>query len=336
MKVFKNINKAKEFCKKGSAIAIGNYDGFHFGHQAIIKELIKKAKKEKLRAVLLTFEPHPAEILAPQAALKLISTFDQKVELLKPSGLDAAIFHPFDKKFALTTPQQFFTHHLKTHLKAKHIYVGHDFTFGDKRSGNIETLERFGKEHGVCVNIIKAKLRDNMLVSSSLIRKLIKEGNLTIAQKLLTRDYYIDGTVIHGHSRGTALGVHTANLNTDNMLLPQDGVYATRTRVGKKTYNSVTNIGFNPTFENKDRSIETHILNFDRDIYEKNMRLYFVAKIRNEIRFATTEALVKQIGKDVEMAEKLLGLGVKGSMVRSYARRRKTLSEVEGLDARRR
>ncbi|MFH1356461.1 MAG: bifunctional riboflavin kinase/FAD synthetase, partial [bacterium] len=299
MKIFQSTTQAKDYLKKGAAIAIGNYDGFHYGHQSIVKELIKIAKKEKIKATLLTFEPHPAKLLAPQAAPKLISTLEQKIELLKSSGLDAVIFHPFDKNFAQTTSQDFFSKHLLAQLNTKYIYVGHDFTFGVKRSGNIETLEQLGREHSVCINIIKAKLRDNMLVSSSLIRKLIKEGKLPIAHKLLTRDYYIDGTVIHGHSRGTALGIHTANLDSENELLPQDGVYATRTRVGKKTYNSVTNIGFNPTFENKERSIETHILNFDRDIYEKNMRLYFIDKIRDEIRFATKEALVKQIGKDI-------------------------------------
>ena len=308
MKTFDSISKANSFLKKGSAIAIGNYDGIHYGHRSILKKLIKEGKKNKFKTALLTFRPHPAKTLAPETSFKLINTYEQKNELLKETGIDAVIFHKFDKRFAKTSPEKFFEKYLIKELSTKTVFVGHDFTFGDQRSGTIETLEHLGGKHNIKINIMPDMMLENTLVSSSLIRKLLMEGQVKLANKLLTRLFFIDGKVVHGFQRGTSLGMHTANLKTKNELIPNDGVYATKVQIGRKKYSSVTNIGFNPTFDNKNRSIETHILNFDQNIYKKTIRLSFVDKIRDEIRFATPTALVKQIEKDIEKAKKILGV----------------------------
>lgn len=306
MKIFYSTLDAKTFCKAGTALTIGNYDGVHLGHRAILKNLKAQAKKRKLKSALLTFEPHPVQVLVPQIAPKLINTLKQKIELLEQTGLDTLIVQSFDMPFAKMKPADFFKKSLVKDLNARFITVGHDFTFGDKKTGTIETLEVFAHEKNIEIDIIEAQMLDQTLVSSSLIRKLIASGDIPFANHLLGRDFFIDGQVVHGHNRGASLGLHTANLHTDNDLLPLDGVYATRFQIGKKKYQSVTNVGFNPTFNNTERSIETHIFDFDRDIYKKEVRLSFVKRLRNEIKFVNPEALVKQIEKDISEAKKVL------------------------------
>lgn len=304
--VFYSTAEAKSALKPGSALTIGNYDGVHLGHQEILKKLIKIAQKKNLIPTVLTFDPHPVKVLAPQISTKMINTSEQKIGLLQSLGIQVIVLQKFDEEFAKIKPEVFFEKHLLKHLNAKHIMVGYDFTFGVKRSGTIETLELLAYDKNIDVDIVPAKLSGSTLVSSSLIRNLIKEGNVKLAHKYLLRPFFIDGIVIHGHKRGTALGIHTANLSTENELLPQDGVYATLADYRGKTYKSVTNIGFNPTFHNTERSIETHIFDFDTDIYDKNLRLSFIERLRGEIKFASPEALIKQIGKDIEEAKKVL------------------------------
>ncbi len=304
--IFPSTSEAKKFLKQGSCVAIGNYDGFHFGHKAIVQSLIQNATEKKLKSVLLTFEPHPVKLLAPDVAPLLINTLKQKLELIGNCGLDAIVVQSFDLKFSKIKPEDFFKKYLLGDLNAQFVTVGHDFTFGEKRSGTIETLEHLAQKNHIEAKIVEAKMLANTLVSSSLIRKLIKDGNVKLAHKMLTRFFFIDGNVVQGHNRGTALGIHTANLTTTNELIPSDGVYASFVQLNNKTYTSVTNIGFNPTFDNQTRSIETHIFDFDQNIYDKNIRLFFVEKIREEIKFATPTALVQQIEKDIASAKKIL------------------------------
>lgn len=306
LKKFNGTKEASRFLKSGCVLAIGNYDGVHFGHRHILKHIVKKARQHKLKSVLLTFEPHPVKILSPDVSPSLINTLEQKLELLQSVGLDAVVVQKFDLTFAKITPESFFKNHLLKNLHAKSIAVGYDFTFGAKRSGTIETLEMLCYEHHVDLEIVAAKMLDDTLVSSTLIRKLIARGDVALANKLLERNFFIDGHIVTGHHRGTELGIHTANLETKNELIPLDGVYATRLRVGKKIFDSVSNIGFNPTFNNQKRSIETHIFDFDRKIYDQSVRLYFVDRLRDEIKFANAGALVKQIQKDISHAKKIL------------------------------
>lgn len=305
-KNFVGTKEASAFLKSGCVLTVGNYDGVHFGHRAILKHVLKKARRHKLKAALLTFEPHPVKTLSPHVAPPLINTLDQKLELLETVGIDAIIVQKFDATFAKITPEYFFKNHLLKNLHAKSIAIGYDFTFGTKRSGTIETLEILCYQNKTDLEIVPAKMLDDTLVSSTLIRKLIVRGDVDLAKKLLVRDFFIDGHVVTGHHRGVELGIHTANLKTENELLPLDGVYATRLRIGEKIFASVTNIGFNPTFNNQERSIETHIFNFDREIYDQHVRLYFIERLRDEIKFANAGALVKQIQKDITHAKKIL------------------------------
>lgn len=305
-KIFDSTTSAKSFLKSGSVLTVGNYDGVHLAHRKILKKLISLAKAQRLKSALLTFQPHPVKILAPELAPKMIMTLEQKIEALSSLGLDTIVVQKFDHKFAKHSAEEFFKKFLKTDLQVKFILVGYDFTFGAKRSGTIETLEALGREAGVRVEIMPAQMERETLVSSTLIRKLIREGQVDLAKKYLTRFYSLDGTVIQGHKRGTALGIHTANLITENELIPEDGVYATFVEFQGRTYKSATNIGLNPTFNNTERSIESHIFDFDRDLYQKKIRLFFVKRIREEIKFVSPEALVMQIKNDIEKAKKIL------------------------------
>ena len=306
MKVFHNTVEATTFLKNGSVVAIGNFDGVHFGHQAILKSAHEYAQKHKLKLCVLTFDPHPVKILAPQVAPVSLQTISQKIECLQAHFVDAVVLQKFDMPFSKISPHDFFKEHLIQNLKTKAIFVGYDFTFGKKRSGTTETLEQLAVENQVTLHITPAQMQGHALVSSTMIRKLLYSGELQAASRYLTRPYAIDGSVVHGFKRGTALGIHTANLNAENELALSDGVYATQVALKNKTYNAVTNIGLNPTFDNTTRSIETHIFDFDQEIYDQKLRLHFVQKLREEIKFANVQALLKQIEKDITQAKKIL------------------------------
>lgn len=305
-RIFYSTKDAHSFLKDGAAVAIGNFDGVHHGHRVLLDELVKNAAACKLKPVLLTFDPHPVKILAPDVAPPLINTLNQKIELLAKTGLSAVVIQPFDKNFAKVRPEAFFDQFLVRDLGARFLVVGYDFTFGENRSGTIETLEVLGYQKHVAVKIMDAQMVDGMLASSTVIRRLVTEGQFDRARELLTRPFFIDGTVVQGYHRGTALGLHTANLKTDNELIPANGVYATLVELDGGTYRSATNIGYNPTFDNPERSIETHIFDFDRNIVGRQLRLIFAKKLRDEVKFATPEALVTQIKKDIENAKKVL------------------------------
>ncbi len=306
IRIFHDTTKAHTFLKHGSAITIGNYDGLHIGHRSILTDVFFSARKLGLKSALLTFDPHPVKVLAPQMAPLLINTLDQKIELVEKLGLDAIIIQKFNHHFASESPEAFFKKRLLSDLNAKHITVGYDFTFGAGRQGTIETLEILGYQNDIDINIINAKMQNRLLASSTIIRKLIASGDIKRAARLLDRPFFIDGKVIHGHARGASLGIRTANLATENELLPKDGVYATLIRHGDKVLQSVTNIGFNPTFGDKTRSIETHIFDFAESLYRKRLRLTFIARLRDERKFADGTTLVKQIRKDIVKSKQIL------------------------------
>lgn len=282
-----------------TGVTLGNFDGIHLGHRVLIKTLIEGCKKRGLTPVLYTFEPHPVKVLAPHSAPKLINTQKQKTELIKSLSIKKIIYEKFDPAFAKMSAKDFFEKILIKKLKARFIVVGYDFTFGHKREGNIETLEKFCFAHKINCQIVTPQFLKGTLPSSSLIRKLIADGDVKEAQPLLHRPYFIEGTVESGHHRGEQLGFRTANLKPFNELIPKIGVYATKTSVGKQTYTSMTNIGVNPTFhDNHERTIETHILNFKQDLRGKKIRIYFYERLRDEKKFKGAAELVEQIKKD--------------------------------------
>jgi riboflavin kinase/FMN adenylyltransferase len=305
-RVFSSTAEARLFLKSGAAVTIGNFDGVHLGHRDILKKLVAAGKKAGLKTAVVTFDPHPVKVLSPALAPKLIQTRAQKLESLAAMGVDAVVLQGFDSDFAKISPERFFEEFLVGDLNARQIFVGYDFTFGSKRSGTIETLEVLAYQRGIALAIVPAKMSGTTLVSSSLIRRLIAEGDVTTAAKFLTGLFAIEGKIVHGHKRGVALGIHTANLKPVNELLPADGVYTTFATIGGRVYGGVTNVGFNPTFHNETRSVETHLFAFEGDVYGRDMRLEFVERLRGEIQFASPEALVIQIKKDIEKAKEIL------------------------------
>lgn len=284
---------------------MGNYDGVHVGHRSILHTLVKESKKRKLASVVYTFDPHPVKILAPHLAPPLINTQIQKIELLASCGIDAVIVEKFDRRFSSLSPEIFFQKIIRERLNGRYIIVGTDFTFGKKREGNSETLEHLCFKNNIDIMIMKPQMAGDTLVSSTVVRKYLLEGDVTHASRLLGRLFFLNGQVVHGKKRGHQLGIPTANLKTANELMPAEGVYATKARIGKKIYGSVTNIGTNPTFGNRQKSIETHLLGVDRKIYGRNVRLHFVKRLRDEKKFKDPQTLVLQIKKDIEQAKRI-------------------------------
>lgn len=306
MQLFSSADTFAKKNKKATAITIGNYDGVHLGHQQILTKLCDYAKKHKLVSLVYTFTPHPVTVLAPKAQLTTLQTDKQKIELITKTGVDALVWQKFDLAFAKIKAYDFFTQVLVKKLNAKLIRVGHDFTFGTKREGHLGLMAKLCDEFDIRLDVVKPVLIDQTLVSSSLIRQLIQKGDLKTANKLLGRPYFLEGKVMSGAKRGAKLGFATANLQTEQKLWPQNGVYATFCKLSDgKVYPSVTNIGFNPTFKNQKINIETHLLDFNKTLYQRKLKVYFLDFLRSEKRFQDEKQLTKQIQQDILKAKKI-------------------------------
>ncbi|MGD8535401.1 MAG: bifunctional riboflavin kinase/FAD synthetase, partial [Candidatus Aminicenantes bacterium] len=248
-----------------SIVAIGNFDGIHLGHHRILECLEKTAKEYGFFSLVLTFFPHPGKILGKNK-LKMIQTLDQKIREIQKYDIQALLIIPFDKQFASLTGSDFIQNVVLDTLRAKAIIVGKNFYFGKNREGDVSLLHRLSSKFKFRVCPIPAVIQNGETVSSSLIRNLLHEGKVDKANRLLGRFYEIEGQVVKGQSRGKALGFPTANIETKNEIIPQ-GVFITKTRVGSKILPSMTNVGEQPTFDQKDSHIESFIIGFDRDLY---------------------------------------------------------------------
>ncbi|OGP14022.1 MAG: riboflavin biosynthesis protein RibF [Deltaproteobacteria bacterium GWA2_50_8] len=289
---------------KNPIITLGVFDGVHRGHQHIFELIKKQAKKNRGKSIVYTFNPHPVRQLAPEACPPMLLTLEQKIETIRRQKVDYLIIEAFTPVFSKLSPDKFFQKVIVDRIQAREIYVGYDFTFGCQRSGTIETLEQLGKNHGIGIHIVPAFFLDNTLVSSTRIRQLIAESKMSSASYLLGKHYCIEGHVVTGRGiGGKKLGFHTANIETLNELIPPNGVYATFVKIKHKRHFSVTNIGTNPTFGGKTLSIESHILNFRRNIVGQKICLEFVEKIREEINFSNAMDLSHQIQSDIEIAK---------------------------------
>jgi riboflavin kinase / FMN adenylyltransferase len=293
----------------GSTVAsIGNFDGVHRAHRHVIAEIVGRAKQLQAKSVVVTFEPHPIRILRPDNNLKLLTPTSEKLRLLALTGVDAVLLLPFTRDLSLMTPHRFVHEILKTGLRAREVHEGYNFRFGHKASGSINTLGGIGREMGFEVHSYpEMRLRGEM-VSSSHIRKLIAEGRIRRARHLLGRPFNILSTAGRGRGYGAKYTVPTINLARYQELVPRDGVYITRTRIGKECFDSVTNIGNRPTFGADSFAIETHLLNFHplELTAETEVELHFLDRLRDEIKFPSVEALKEQIGRDVRKAQKYL------------------------------
>lgn len=292
---------------RNPVIALGVFDGVHRGHREIFRQILDRAKTIAGTGIVYTFDPHPVTIVAPSSAPKMINTLRQRIDLIRSCGIKKVFVQTFTRVFSRQTPEQFFDRIIVGQLKARELFAGYNFTFGIQRSGTIEHLEQFGRKAGIGVTIIRPFLWRETLVSSTQVRHFLSEGNLPAAEDLLARPYFIEGEIVRGRGiGGKELGIHTANLEPENDPILPIGVYVTRTKVGSKRYRSVTNIGPNPTFGPGRVSIETHLLEgFHRNIVGKQIRVEFLQKIREEIRFNTPHDLGTQIRNDIEMAKKV-------------------------------
>jgi len=289
-------------------LTIGNFDGVHRGHLTLFEKVKQRAKAIGGQSTVMTFEPHPIKVVKPGNGPPLITPTNQKLELIWKTGIEALICLPFNLQFASISAQDFVKEILVTKIGIQEIVVGYDYTFGHNRKGNIPLLKQMGEGLGFTVHIVGPVQIEETLVSSTSIRRLVQEGRLPEAKKLLGRDYQIQGTVIRGQNRGgRLLGFPTANLELADELFPKSGVYAVTVVIDGRTYHGVTNIGYNPTFGQNRLSVETHILDFSEDLLGKSIKVNFVERLRDEKPFDSVKALSDQIKKDVRQAKELLG-----------------------------
>ena len=293
-----------------TVISVGNFDGVHRAHARVLRQIVELAKKENRKAVAVTFEPHPVRILRPDAGLKLLTPTAEKIRLLEKTGIDAVLLLPFTRDLSLLTPRQFAERILKKGLHAREVHEGYNFHFGHKATGDINSLVEFGEEFGFkVVPYEEMKLRGES-VSSSQIRKLLREGDISKARHLLGRSFSISSNPGRGRGYGSKYTVPTINLSRYDELVPKDGVYITRTRVGQECFDSVTNIGNRPTFGADSFAIESHLLNFHpiELTAETEVVIHFLDRLRDEIKFPSVEALREQIAHDVKKARRYFHL----------------------------
>ena len=286
--------------RRGAALAIGNFDGLHVGHRRILTRLAALAERDGLRSLVLTFFPHPARALAGRD-VPLIQTLDQRLDGLRRAGIDGVLVVPLDRSLFALTGRAFAERILAKALGAREVVVGANFRFGRGRACGAADLAALGRESGFGVIAVPPVVRGGQTVSSSLIRRLLLEGEVAKAAELLGAPYELQGRVVPGQARGRALGFPTANLLTVHEILPS-GVFLTVASVGRRAFPSLTNIGVRPTFGHNPPGVETHLLGFRGDLYGRIVRLGFVRKLRNERRFATPEALVRQVDRDLDSA----------------------------------
>ncbi|HYA28428.1 MAG TPA: bifunctional riboflavin kinase/FAD synthetase [Acidobacteriota bacterium] len=286
----------------GSVVTLGNFDGIHLGHQALIGGAVADAKKLGVPSVVLTFEPHPLKVLAPERAPQMLLSHKDKMQLLQSLGAEIVVVQKFDLPFAQISAENFVRGVLIDRLKIRKIWVGQDLRFGQGRRGSVADLRRWGAELGFAVSTVDAILVDNARVSSSRIRQLVGDGYVDRVEPMLGRYHFISGHVGVGHRRGRELGFPTANIATRAEVLPLDGIYATLFHFGNRQWLSVSSIGINPTFGAGPRTVESFIFSFDQDIYGEAVRLSFVKRIREEKKFSSADELSQQIRRDVEAA----------------------------------
>lgn len=304
----KVIFDPEEPIENSTSATIGNFDGVHLGHKKILSAIKEEAKEQGLSSCVITFHPHPQKVLQ-NIDIPLLLPIRERLKLLEGEGIDVVACYTFTKEIAMITAEDFVTDILVGKLNLKHLIVGPDFSFGRKRQGNLELLKKMGKEYGFDTEVVQTALIDGEIVSSTSIRELVREGNLKKAARFLGYNFYIEGQVKEGEKRGRQIGFPTANIETDWDILPKVGVYATWTNVDGEKYQSITNIGYRPTFGHNELLIETHIFGFNDDIYRKRIKIEFVDRVRDERKFDGPQALVEQIKKDVENVKEILNNG---------------------------
>lgn len=302
-----HYHSLEEISLKNSYLTIGVFDGVHRGHRKIIQKLVQDAHANHAPAVILTFSPHPASVLTGKE-MRCLTTPAERADLLGALGVDVVITQRFTADLS-TVPAHEYMSRLKAHLGLSHLLIGYDFALGKGREGNAPRLAEIGSELGYTVEVVPALSDESGVISSTEIRKLVSTGSMSEAENLLGYPYSLSGEVIHGAGRGKTINFPTANVDyAKEKAAPPNGIYACWAKLGNEKFMAATNIGLNPTFtpERQIPSLEAYLLDFDRDIYGEVMTLEFVARLRNEIRYTTVEALITQIHDDVNQTRAIL------------------------------
>lgn len=303
MKVFHGTDNAG--ITRGTALTLGVFDGLHLGHQRIMELVVRRAKEIGAVPTAITFDPHPRAILHPEKAPPLLQTLDQRLANLEFLGIEQTIVIRFDKEFAEIDAELFLKDVVFERLQAKEVYLGSGFAFGRDRGGNIGLLCDISSELGFLAGEVPEVTLRNQRISSTLIRTLLTEGRVNLARRMLGRPYGVEGQIVRGFQRGRTIGFPTANLKPQNRVIPKFGVYATATLIKGTWHRSITNVGVRPTFEDDDfPSIETHIFDFDDDLYGEVLRVRFLHRIRDERKFSGIDELRSQIESDCNRARK--------------------------------
>ncbi len=293
---------------RGSVVTVGTFDGVHRGHWAVLEEIGRRARATGRRSVLVTFHPHPLRIVRPEEAPPLLTTPDEKKEILAESGLDYALFLPFTRTLAAYAPRRFVEEILVARAGVRELVIGYDHGFGRGRSGDVGTLESIGAELGFTVDVVPPVEGPGGNVSSTRIRRAVAAGDMAAAREGLGRPYSLRGVVVRGDGRGQSMGFPTANLRVPHAdkLLPPAGIYAVRGVLRRGTHPGALHLGPRPTFRGSSSTVELHLIGFSGDLYGEEVRVDFVRHLRNVEPFATVPELVEQIRKDVELARSVL------------------------------
>ncbi len=309
-KIVKIFHSISDFSSnKKSIVTIGTFDGVHLGHKVILNRLNEIAKKTKNKSILLTFFPHPRHVLhTDDQEMKLINTLDEKKVLLEKTGLDNLVVHEFTKKFSRIKSANFVRDILVEKLKVHTLVIGYDHHFGRNREGSFQELTALAGLYDFNIEMISPQLFEEAAVSSTKIRQLIEKGEMEKANHYLGYEFYLKGKVIKGDSLGKTIGFPTANIEVNNKwkLHPADGVYAVKVMLKESEYMGMMNIGFKPTFENKEKTLEVNVFNFNDDIYGEELEIKFVKKVREEKKFENLDALKQQLQIDKNRVEKIL------------------------------
>ena len=304
MQILSNLFEIK--LSKATIATIGTFDGIHIGHQKILNSLTRFAKENSLKSVVITFDPHPRKVINKKNSIELINTIEEKKEILKTLGIDYLILQKFDEKFSETEANKF-VEILKNNINIKKLIVGYDHRFGKNRNADINDLKKYGKELNFEVIEIDALEIKEVNISSTKIRSAIKDGNIRKANSYLGYNFFLSGEVVKGHSRGKELGFPTANLKIDkDKIIPKNGVYLVKSKIDHQYIYGMMNIGYNPTFNNKSKKIETHFFNLNKNLYGKIIKIELLEYIREEKRFETVDDLIQRLKLDREKCLKLI------------------------------
>lgn len=292
---------------RGGVAALGNFDGFHLGHQAVAGEAIAQAKAAGKPAIIATFDPHPVRFFAPQAPWFRLTTLDQRQRLFEAAGADAMLVFDFDASLAATTAEDFIVKLLVERLGISAVVTGEDFTFGNRRGGNIDVLRDLGAAHGLASTAMGAVVDEGGVISSSRIREALQGGDCATATRLLTRPFAVQGVVQHGDKNGRLLGFPTANIDMGHYLRPRYGIYAVKGRLADgRLLNGAANLGIRPSFDPPKELLEPYFFDFAEDLYGQNIEVEFHAFIRPEAKFDSMDALMAQMTKDCDEARAIL------------------------------